>query len=486
MDLYKRNTGPGPGGIHIPITGSFVLDSGKAYIANHSISGDTVADTVDLGLLTGATATLDIFYCERQCVGSDINIISNIITSPPINFYLSTIPAVDTIPAGDSIQISASVVDDTGGIHPEYSSIVAWTLQPTETRSTITTPLGSSNMFHGIDAYKWYNIISRLDDPTNPGRILLDTLKVYVKPGPASHLVIEANPDSTISLNTDNRLGSLTFPGPVLKDSVYAVLRDLYGNFVSHATLAAWVSRDNAVVTAAAARTSLGEGEIARQSASITFTYVIASQAAMKDSVQVFLSNVTYSQIQIVVRGTVTIDTLKMLTDQDTTLSARGMRSDNFQWTDLPVMWGNSAGMTFDNAAPASAVSWRFRPSSAATGKIFIAFNTGGQQRFDTITAIFISGPPDHIALNPPRLAPKLSIAIPSSGAFVFPLPADIAHSKLFFTLYSLSGRAVFKTDVADAGKPVCVNSLIQPGIYLVSLRTADRQLVKSRFVIVK
>jgi hypothetical protein len=83
-------------------------------------------------------------------------------------------------------------------------------------------------------------------------------------------------------------------------------------------------------------------------------------------------------------------------------------------------------------------------------------------------------------------LPPKLRILFPGAGSFVFPLPPDVSHSRLFFTLYSLSGRVVFKTEVADAGKPVSVNFQIRPGIYLVSLRTADRQVVKSRFVLIK
>lgn len=70
--------------------------------------------------------------------------------------------------------------------------------------------------------------------------------------------------------------------------------------------------------------------------------------------------------------------------------------------------------------------------------------------------------------------------------AYVFALATDIAHGKLFFALYSLYGRAVFKTEVVDAEKPVCMNSFIQPGVYLVSLRTADRQLVKRTFAIIK
>jgi fibro-slime domain-containing protein len=455
------------GGTHAAQSGSFTIN--QAFLSQHNLQ-------------VGKTYSFDVFYCERNETASDILITSNIISAKPVALSMSIVPDIDTIRAGDLIQLSASVVDDTGGIHPEYSSLVAWTLQPAGTRSSINTPLGSSNMFHGIDAYKWYNIIGSFVDPTNPSRILIDTVKVWVKPGPAHHLLIEASPDSTISLNADNRLGSITFPGPVLRDSVYAVLRDLCGNFISHATSASWASRDVAVVTAAAARTSLGEGEITRQSASITFTYVIASQAAMKDSVQVLLSNVTYSQIQIVVRGSVNIDTLQMRTDQDTTLSARGMRSDNGQWIDLQVMWGNSAGMTFDFAAPASSASWTFRPSAPATGKIFIAF---GGQRYDTITAIITTATGVSFGHNS-QIASRLSIMIPNSGCHVFPLPRDFSQSNICLILYSLSGKIVCAFDKIDIAKPVFLQKSLQPGLYVAGIFASGRKILQNRFIILR
>jgi hypothetical protein len=99
---------------------------------------------------------------------------------------------------------------------------------------------------------------------------------------------------------------------------------------------------------------------------------------------------------------------------------------------------------------------------------------------------IRIEGPSGVLSKNRKSQMHNLKVMIQNSHAYVFPLHEDLAQSKLFFTLYSLSGRVVFKTEVADAGKPVGVNSPIQSGIYLVSLRNADRQLVKSRFVIVK
>ncbi len=411
------------GGIHTTIHGSFVLANGNAVVwenfKNNDMSDTMTAPTklvVNLGLKDSSTAAIDVFFCERQSTGSDIEVTSNIITAPPQTLSMQTIPATDTIAAGETMQMFATILDDTGGVRPEYANLVTWVLLPTGTRSSIKTTQGGFNTFYAVDAYKWYNIIGTFVDPTNPGRIILDTVKVYVVPAAPSHLTIEASPVSATNLNADNRLGSITFPSSTQMEDVYAVLRDRFGNFVSYATLAAWVSDNTAVVTVAPGNTSLGQGAITRQTNQTASTYVSAAQNGWTDSVQVILSNVTYSQIQIVGRltGTSAIDSiasLQMRTDQDTTLWALGLeaRTDGVvQWDQIQVMWGNTAGMSFNNGAPTNANSWSFQPLTQATGKIFIVWGSGAQQRSDTITAIFNYGLPDHMALYPARGQPDV------------------------------------------------------------------------------
>ena len=379
------------GGHHSAQSGGFTVD--QAFMDKY-------------GLQPGKTYDFDVFYCERNESASDILITSNIISAKPSILSMSTYPDVDTIPAGDSIMMTATVINDTGGIQLEYSNLVQWSFYSvpllSNPRSYLKTPQGSSNVFYGIDAYRWYYIIGRFEDPQNPGRILLDTVKIYVKPGAATHLLIEGSPDSTVSLNYDNRLGSLTMSATTQKDSVYAILRDRYGNFVSHALSASWTSRNEGVVTVSGGRSVLGEGIITRATAGNGNTYVIAQQGGMIDSVQVILSNVRYSRVEIVVRGTVAIDSLKMRTDEDTLLSARGLRADGSGiWDDVQVMWGNSSGLTFDNSPPSSSVSWRFSPVNVGVGRIFIVWGSGAERVSDSIVVVFSYGLPDHMVFYP-------------------------------------------------------------------------------------
>jgi hypothetical protein len=329
---------------------------------------------------------------------------------PKLILTLDARPPVSTMPAGDTLSIFAKITDEQGIERPEFEDEVTWRLVDSSgqaTRSWLKTTGGSSDVFHAIDAYRTVYIIGRFDkNPLDPARILLDTIVVHVIPGPPDSLFIEASPDSLISLNASRRLGSVTFGQGTQKDSVYAILRDHYGNFVSHASLASWATENPAIATAQpTTHTNLGEGEILRQTPDNTSTKIWAYQVikpgdTLADFVQVILNNIPFTQIQIVVRGNVPIDSLKMKTDQDTTISAIGLR--NGKWEDVQVTWGNHPTMNFNNAAPTSATFWRFRPSHPDTGIIFIALN----DLRDTIMAIFNYGDPDHMTFYPKIGAP--------------------------------------------------------------------------------
>jgi fibro-slime domain-containing protein len=417
------------GGIHTTIHGSFVLSDGNAYVwENYGINGDGTLDTlhasakpvINLGLANGSTNNwIDVFYCERQTVGSDIEVTSNIITATPSSISMSVVPPGDTVVAGKTKTYTGTIVESVGSSSAscdQCSQSIQWHLAsysslnplvPIVSASYLTpaSDLGPTCTFNAVTAYTW-NIVSATYDTVINGQVIhlsnLDT--VYVLPGAPTHLVVEGSADSTQSLRHDNRLGQLIFPTNTLKESAYAILRDAYGNFVRHDTIAVWTSRDATIATAAAGNKLIGEGVITRQSPNNLSTFVVASDAyGFQDSVKVVLSNVNYSQIQIVVRGNVPIDTLRMTTDQDTLISAIGLRADGSGiWDPVQVNWGNSAGMVMTPAAPQTpALSWRFTPVSPVTGKIFIIWGSGAQQVSDSITAIFSYGVANRMAFYP-------------------------------------------------------------------------------------
>ena len=394
---------------------------------------------------------------------------------PPSGIQMGVSPDTNVISAGDSIVFKATVEDGSGSALSGYDQSVKWTLWTwvppngvpvkNTTASYNTAASGVNNTFKAIDAYSFYIIMANLDTISAGGTgvhlFWADT--VYVQPGKATHLNIEASADSMVSRLNDARLGSITMSGTTQKDSVYAVLRDQFGNWVSHATLASWLSRNTAVVTDSSGRTQLGEGVITRQAASNATTYITATQGNFTDSLQVILSNVTYSSIQIYVisGGVKPIDTLRMRTDQDTTLHARGLRADGSgTFDDLIVQWGNSSGLTFNNSAPTTgAFTWEFVPQTPATGIIYASFTSGGTLLRDTIQVVFSNGLPNNMRLYPQAGKPDTGTNIAfNAGATITAtagMPLSIA-AKLFdnkgmwLNAYERSG-APFAWTITDA-----------------------------------
>ncbi|MGB7567937.1 MAG: hypothetical protein WBM07_08760, partial [Chitinivibrionales bacterium] len=341
---------------------------------------------------------------------------------PPSQITMTVNPNVHTLPAGDSISFTAVVTD---GVNPVsgYDQSVKWKLFtwiPPAGNPVPITPGGTyledsngvKNVFKAVDAYTTYIIKSSLDTIVNG---ILDTIRwydtVYVAPGPATHLNIEASSDSMASRLNDARLGVLTLSSTTLFDSVYAVLRDQFGNWVSHATLASWLSRNTGVVTATPGNTQLGQGVIQRQTPNNATTYITATQTGFTDSLQVTLSNVTYSSVQIYVLspGIKSIDTLRMRTDQDTTLHVRALRADGSGIYDdnLSFIWANTPGMQFNRAANGSL--WDFTPQIPDTGIIYVALNSGGVggvPLYDTVRVFFTNGLPNRMALYPQKGQP--------------------------------------------------------------------------------
>ena len=210
-----------------------------------------------------------------------------------------------------------------------------------------------------------------------------------------------------------------------------AVLRDAYGNFVRYASQAQWAPRNAGVVTAQQGDSTVGQGIITRQTINAANTFVVASLGSLKDSVLVTLDKVNYSKIVIVTQQSSNsgIDSLKMRTDQDTTLFARGLRDDGSGiWDAVTVSWGYSTGMTFSNY-PKDSNAWNFAPAAPDTGVIFIVL---GSLR-DTVAALFTYGSPQAMKLYPalgqPDVAGNMPYADTLTVAAGTPLPIS---AKLF------------------------------------------------------
>jgi hypothetical protein len=208
------------GGIHQPETSKVDLDTLK-------------------GLIPGTLYPIDVYYSERHSTASSV-IMSWIVADKPIHrlFLMAAPRPPDTISAGDSVTIHATLVDETGKIHPEFDSLIQWSLfsSPAGTTSLLWTTLGGTNTFYAKQARTTCIIVaSYYVTPINISRVF-DT--VYVKPGPAYRFFIE--PYTAAISPVPRPVDSIVLGDLPSEKEIYAVLRDKFGNFAGFDSSVTW------------------------------------------------------------------------------------------------------------------------------------------------------------------------------------------------------------------------------------------------------
>jgi fibro-slime domain-containing protein len=238
------------------INGTRVIDLG-------GIHGPQTA-TVNLNALTGMQAgqkyNFDLFYAERHVTGSDITITTNIFSGagsiklygnggPPNTSTNPPLGSLDTATAGQGFPLYAHVFDSLGNSQPKWDSTVVWTITAQNGMGSpvLSTDSGASTLLIPQKAFGTITITATYKDPS--GKTLSISITVWVNPGKGNHVVIEAD---SLAGNTraDRPIGTIRVDktAPV---TVYAVVRDTFGNFVSLPANATWQVTDPTIASAA-------------------------------------------------------------------------------------------------------------------------------------------------------------------------------------------------------------------------------------------
>jgi hypothetical protein len=156
----------------------------------------------------------------------------------------------------------------------------------------------------------------------------------------------------------------------------------------------------------------IGEGVLLRRTnlGQAWVTAVDGKNAAFRDSVLVVLSNISYTQLRIVVRDTVRISFLSMAIEDDTVLSVQGLRSDGQGWENVPAAWHATSGLKTSAAPPGASITWTVAP--ADTGRGFIKV-TLGTAKPDSIVVQFLHGVARSIVLYAVSGDPKTMVPYP-------------------------------------------------------------------------
>jgi fibro-slime domain-containing protein len=423
------------GGIHEAVSGSINLDNLRE---TH-------------GLVDKNLYKFHMFYAERHSSASNIRITTNIVSSPPEKLALKN-HGVDTITAGVDSLIWAEIETDTGGLLKNFSkgnftwrmrdaaspAIPGQVLTVTSAKKPAAAVAKSDSIFiRATKAYTWVWVIGEYYDSLSMKRVR-DSLRVWVKPGPAAKVFVEMTADSASKLRDSVKLDTIRILGNETTNSnFYAILRDAYGNWVGTARTDAantspkitWTSATAATATAdRGANIARGQGLATRVANSgtsgLTVSYTAPGLTVANGSSVIKIESITYTAIRVGVKqggangtfvpvssstdpnnpGTITV-----IVGNDTTLYVQLQRSDNQKWDEMPVAWSKSDALKTETTPPASSVSWNVKPTDAtpagspgtvtvsstgagsATVKIDVRYGDPAAARF-----FFMSGtPPD-------------------------------------------------------------------------------------------
>jgi fibro-slime domain-containing protein len=379
------------------VNGKLVLDLGGIH---NTTQAQFALDglTSQLGLVAGDSAVLDVFYCERQAIGSDIKITTNIVAASPTKLVLTMVPTIDTVPAGSAIVFNAAVVDEMARIRHEYDSQISWSLVPGGTASRISTVSGAVDTFFPVQAYGSSIVSAAFTDPVSQKSIsVADT--VFVKPGPGYRVWIE--PDTNINANdrtaatlarlrNPDHVALVTFSDTQSQATLDAVVRDRFGNFTGFAASATWgESGANLGIVSVAASTPSYVGLVRRIPGVSGTTQVKALQAGLNfDTTTVNILAGYIKQIRIVNVATgLPITGISINTDQDITVKLQGSLSSDPSntWVDITGAWSLSPNIASASPIPfGNSGSWTFSPTVPG-GPSLLAATAGSGSHVVTI-----------------------------------------------------------------------------------------------------
>jgi len=391
------------GGIHERATGRVDLD--ENLVRNRH------------GLEEGKMYDFHLFYSERHSNGSNIKIMTNMVSSRLDSMKIKV--SSDPMKAGEPKLATAEIVTDTGVLKDYTGGTFAWSARDEGGYNTTANgnlvinnaKTGTSTGLTQTDsitvtakkAYTWIWIKGRYTNAE--GQSVEDSVRVWVGPGKGTQISIEASPDSTEqdSKGRDRRrercdLDTVVISsGQAFVDNFFAIVRDEFGNWVTTANTVeqtgrtiTWTEENAAIATldrnGAVGSTpgpSRGQGKANRVSTEsgftpFTVTYVVNDNSTLSpfnstDGAVIKLDNATYDAIRVGVKvggQFIEISSLDMVVGADTTLWVQMRRSDdNTKWEERPANWtvaGGIPGVTGAQGVP----SLRVTPTGAGDGTI--------------------------------------------------------------------------------------------------------------------
>ncbi len=351
--------------------------------------GSVVNDTVVFGFEDGGTSVISGF---DSLVAADFDFNDVIFRAIGLDLNIEAIPdslaiiCVDTARAGDSVLCKAEVWSDSGGISvrsPQFDSLVTWGLSGRALlRDTlVAASVKGSMIFLPKTAFEKFTIHASLRNSFS-GDTLRSVKTLRVNPGPPRTLSIELRCDTAsanFSLHAIVQVDRVQIPSNTSSLSLYAVLRDRFGNFAGFSSSANWDTASGlpfpykaGVVTVGTGNASTGEGLVQKKSGSgnaLVFAQSVIGNSTLGDSVTVNVVSADYDSLRVCVSrndSLLPVKTCVMTMDQCTSFVALGRRVDNGLWERVETQW-RFTPWAFTQAVAIDSI--RFCPNDTGTGK---------------------------------------------------------------------------------------------------------------------
>ncbi len=354
----------------------------------------------------------------------------------------------DTITAGDIDSLKAFIIDQKGDTikDPTVTSRITWdfiSLRPGD--RFVGNNYGETVRYTAEQAYRYVTIYAEYN---NKGAIIRDTARIWVRPGPAHHLVIEGS--STPPDFGDNPIGgnsSITIGPAQTEARGFAVLRDRFTNRVSFSTVTRWDTlTPYGLITVRNGTAAIGEGIVTKRgNPGITYFRAVDLPTTFMDTVKVTIENTTYDSLRImqfnIAQGRLErIYSLTMRTSDTTTLYVQGLRTDRIGppgsggWVDVPGNWNISINLRTNPTPPSGQNAWRFSPVDTGHGTISVRLT--GTSPSASIPVVFTTGVPISLVLYPIKGNPGTTASHPQPPIVSDTVTAGAVYTKLYAKLF--------------------------------------------------
>jgi hypothetical protein len=357
---------------------------------------------------------------------------------------------------GDTMALVGKIIDNLGTWLSEYETDTApitWEYHPqpgSADSMVFTRRSGAKTLFIAPLRYSYstgYIIGGFLLNSC----YLYDTVSVQIllKPDTDYCLVIEPSPDMSISPNQSNPVETMDITSQDSSRSVYAILRDKYGNYVRCSRNTKWMSSDTSTAAVQSNDTSLGEGIITcLKYGSALITASDAMNSARIDSVEVNCLFIDpYVILGIFNQAHQPVDTLVVKVNESVALNVQGHRDDDTHWISVAADWQASPGLELSAVAPAMQPAWEFTATDTGCGWIMVDLESYPHLRPDSIW--FCAEPAVSI-----RQSSYENSFLKLFGKMA--IPAGVKDVSV--SIYDLTGKCIrrcMKVDVANAAQSI-------------------------------